>query len=82
MGDDRLLARLQRLARLCRDAQQGYLEAAEHIGDSRLRAYFNDESLERARYASDLRLRLGITRRAPRVAAPAPALGRQRHHPG
>jgi uncharacterized protein (TIGR02284 family) len=54
MSDDRVIARLKRLAELCRDGQHGYLEAAEHIDDSQLRSFFNEESLERARYASEL----------------------------
>lgn len=54
MADDRVIRNLKRLAELCRDGQRGYLEAAEHISDSQLRSFFNEESLERARYASEL----------------------------
>lgn len=54
MADDRVVKRLKQLAELCRDGQRGYLEAAEHISDSQLRSFFNEESLERARYASEL----------------------------
>src|SRR3954465_4873077 len=38
----------------CRDSQQAYIEAAEQISDSRLRAYFNERALERAQFAGDL----------------------------
>jgi uncharacterized protein (TIGR02284 family) len=55
MADQRVIGNLKRLAEICRDGQQGYLEAAEHIGDSQLRAFFNEESLERARYALELK---------------------------
>lgn len=45
---------LERLVEICRDGQQGYTEAAEHISDSSLRAFFHNESLERGRYAWEL----------------------------
>ncbi len=54
MANERVLKLLKDLVEVCRDGQQGYLEAAEHISDSELRAFFNDESLERARYAAEL----------------------------
>jgi uncharacterized protein (TIGR02284 family) len=62
MADEKVLGVLERLVDICRDGQQGYLEAAEHISNSELRSFFNQESLERARYAAELeseRLRLG-----------------------
>ncbi|HTK95494.1 MAG TPA: PA2169 family four-helix-bundle protein [Terriglobales bacterium] len=54
MAEQRIVKLLERLVETCRDGQQGYLEAAEHISDSDLRSFFNNESLERARYASEL----------------------------
>src|SRR5437588_9542400 len=42
------------LIECCRDSQQAYLEAAEHISDSRLRHYFNERALERAQFAGEL----------------------------
>ena len=42
------------LIECCRDSQQAYIEAAEHIGDSRLRHYFNERALERAQFAGEL----------------------------
>ena len=54
MADKKVRKTLQRLVEICRDGQQGYTEAAEHISDSSLRAFFHDESLERGRYALEL----------------------------
>ena len=54
MADEKVLSVLKRLVEICRDGQQGYLEAAEHISNSELRSFFNQESLERARYAAEL----------------------------
>lgn len=42
------------LIECCRDSQQAYIEAAEHISDSRLRHYFNERALERAQFAGEL----------------------------
>ena len=42
------------LIECCRDSQQAYLDAAEHISDSRLRLYFNERALERAQFAGEL----------------------------
>lgn len=49
---------INNLIECCRDSQQAYLEAAEHINDSRLRSYFNERSLERAQFAGELSDRL------------------------
>jgi uncharacterized protein (TIGR02284 family) len=45
---------LQGLAQTCRDGQEGYRAAAEHIKDSALRSFFNQQTLERARFAGEL----------------------------
>ena len=54
MADDKVRKMLQRLVELCRDGQDGYTVAAEHISDSSLRSFFHNESLERGRYALEL----------------------------
>jgi len=64
MAHDEALSTLKNLVDICRDGQRGYLEAAEHISDSGLRSFFNEQSLERARYAGELEsemLRMGET---------------------
>src|SRR5436309_14705468 len=42
------------LIECCRDSQQAYIEAANHVRDSRLRHYFNERALERAQFAGEL----------------------------
>ncbi len=50
----KVFATIERLIDTCRDGENGYRDAAEHITDSSLRAYFQEQSLERARFAADL----------------------------
>ncbi len=53
---------LEDLIETCRDGQNGYRDAAEHVKDAELRAFFNEQSVERARFAGDLEqeaIRLG-----------------------
>lgn len=62
MAETKAVSVLKRLVDVCRDGQQGYMEAAEHISSSEMRSLFNQESLERARYAGELEgelLRMG-----------------------
>ena len=37
-----------------RDGQNGYGEAAEHVKDSHIRSWFNEQSLQRAQFAGKL----------------------------
>ncbi|MBV8207357.1 MAG: PA2169 family four-helix-bundle protein [Acidobacteria bacterium] len=53
---DRVIGILENLIDACRDGENGYRDAAEHITDSGLRSYFQGQSLERARFAADLEL--------------------------
>jgi uncharacterized protein (TIGR02284 family) len=53
---------LEELVETCRDGQDGYRDAAEHVTDSSLHAFLNDKSIERAGFAGELEqeiLRLG-----------------------
>ncbi len=45
---------LQNLIETCRDGQNGFRESAEHIKNPEVREYFNQQSLERAKFASEL----------------------------
>jgi uncharacterized protein (TIGR02284 family) len=45
---------LQELIETCRDGQDGYRDAAEHVSESNLRTFLNDKSLERAGFAGEL----------------------------
>ena len=49
---------VERLIDTARDGEQGYADAAEHIKDPELRAYFAEQSRERARFAADLKAEL------------------------
>lgn len=58
----RTIKLLQELVDICRDGQNGYRDAADHITDSHLREFFNQQSLARAGFAGELEeqmIRLG-----------------------
>src|SRR5690348_11783391 len=53
---------LQGLVYTCRDGQNGYRDAADHVTDSHLREFFNEQSLARSGFAGELEqeiIRLG-----------------------
>jgi uncharacterized protein (TIGR02284 family) len=55
---------LEDLIETNKDGQKGYQDAAAHVKQSDLKTYFNEQSLERARFAGELqeeRIRLGET---------------------
>ena len=45
---------LEKLIEICRDAQNGFRDGAEHAKDPQLRKLLNEVSLERAKFAGDL----------------------------
>lgn len=45
---------LEKLIETCRDGQEGYRDAAQHVKDPQLKGWFNEQSLERARFAGEL----------------------------
>jgi uncharacterized protein (TIGR02284 family) len=45
---------IQNLIETCRDGQNGFRDAAEHIKDAEIRSFFNEQSLERANFAGEL----------------------------
>jgi len=53
-NNKRVIEVVEELIETCRDGQNGYREAAEHIKDPELRSFFNDQSTERARFAGEL----------------------------
>lgn len=58
------LSVLEDLIETCKDGQKGYQDAASHAKRSDLKTYFDEQSLERARFAGELqeeRIRLGET---------------------
>src|SRR5436190_17289818 len=48
------LKTLHDLVAVCRDGQNGYRDAAEHVTDPKLKQFFNEQSLERAQFAAEL----------------------------
>ena len=52
--NQKLKGTLQDLIDTCRDGQNGYRDAAEHVTDANLRHFFNEQSLERAAFAGEL----------------------------
>jgi len=62
IDNDHVISVLEKLTETNRDAQEGYRDAAEHIKDLQLRAFFNEQSTERANFAGELEnevIRLG-----------------------
>lgn len=52
--NDDVISTLEQLVETCRDGQNGYRDAAEHIKDSNIRSWFNQQSQERARFSGEL----------------------------
>jgi uncharacterized protein (TIGR02284 family) len=58
MDNNKTLSVLEDLIETCKDGQKGYQDAAQHVKRSDLKTYFNEQSLERARFAEELRQEL------------------------
>ena len=54
MNTKKVVSILEELVETCRDGQNGYRDAAEHVTDSNLRTFFNEQSLARAGFAAEL----------------------------
>jgi len=54
MENESVIRVLQTLVESCRDGQSGYRDAAEHVSDTNLRHFFNEQSLDRAGFAGEL----------------------------
>jgi uncharacterized protein (TIGR02284 family) len=62
MDNARTIRVLQELVDICRDGQNGYRDAADHVTDSHLREFLNEQSLARAGFAGEIEqemIRLG-----------------------
>lgn len=74
MDNDKTLSVLEDLIETCKDGQKGYQDAAEHVKRSDLKSFFNEQSLERGRFAEELRQelsRLGKPDKKPSGSASA-----------
>jgi uncharacterized protein (TIGR02284 family) len=58
MGNKETRSVLEDLIETCKDGHTGYQDAATHVKRSDLKSYFNQQSLERARFAEELRQEL------------------------
>jgi uncharacterized protein (TIGR02284 family) len=58
MDNKETLSVLEDLIETCKDGQKGYQDAAAHVKRSDLKTYFNEQSLERARFSEELRQEL------------------------
>jgi uncharacterized protein (TIGR02284 family) len=54
MDNDKAISCLNNLIETCRDGQNGFKEAAENIKNTELKSFFNQLSLDRARFVGDL----------------------------
>ena len=58
MNENKAISVLEDLIETCKDGQKGYQDAASHVKRSDLKTYFNEQSLERARFAGELEAEL------------------------
>jgi len=62
MDQDNAINVIEDLIETCKDGQKGYQDAAAHVKRMDLKTFFNEQSLERARFAGELEgelIRLG-----------------------
>ncbi len=58
MDQDKTISVLEDLIETCKDGQKGYRDAASHVKRADLKTFFNEQSLERARFAEELNAEL------------------------
>ena len=58
MNENNPISVVETLIETCRDGQKGYQDAAQHAKRSDLKTYFNEESMERGRFAEELQAEL------------------------
>ena len=58
MNENDAVSVIENLIETCKDGQKGYQEAAAHVKRSDLKTYFNEQSLERSRFAGELEAEL------------------------
>jgi uncharacterized protein (TIGR02284 family) len=58
MDENNAISVIENLIETCKDGQKGYQDAATHVKRADLKTYFNEESLERARFAGELEAEL------------------------
>src|SRR5260221_7382690 len=58
MNENNAISVIENLIETCKDGQKGYQDAAQHVKRSDLKTYFNEQSLERSRFAGELEAEL------------------------
>ena len=58
MDENNAISVLEELIQTCKDGQKGYQEAASKVKRSDLKTFFNEQSLERSRFAGELEAEL------------------------
>jgi uncharacterized protein (TIGR02284 family) len=58
MDQNNAISVLKDLIETCKDGQKGYQDAATHVKRADLKTLFNEQSLERGRFAEELRVEL------------------------
>ena len=58
MDENNAISVVENLIETCKDGQKGYQDAATHVKRSDLKTFFNEQSLERARFAGELEAEL------------------------
>ena len=58
MDENNVVSVLENLRETCRDGEKGYKDAAEHVKRSDLKSYFNEQAMERGRFAQELQAQL------------------------
>jgi uncharacterized protein (TIGR02284 family) len=58
MDENNAISVLENLIETCKDGQKGYQDAAQHVKRPDLKAYFNEQSLERSSFAGELEAEL------------------------
>lgn len=58
MDENNAISVVENLIETCKDGQKGYQDAAQHVKRSDLKTYFNEQSLERSRFAGELEAEL------------------------
>lgn len=54
MDENDAISVVENLIETCRDGQRGYQDAAQHVKRTDLKTYFNEQSAERGRFATEL----------------------------
>jgi uncharacterized protein (TIGR02284 family) len=58
MNENDTISVVENLIETCKDGQKGYQDAAHHVKRADLKTYFNEQSLERSRFAGELEAEL------------------------